>query len=89
MTNQNCHILDEAIKRYTKIISSSLHTQRRRSEKRSDRPRLIEIPSGRWSNDPLFEGFLNAVSIDLKQPCEEAPGPDMKEECKNMIIFFL
>lgn len=82
MTNQTCQILDEAIKRYTKIISSSIYSQTHRSTRRSERPKLVENPNGRWSNDPLYEGFLDAVSIDLKQPCEVKPYPDMKEECK-------
>lgn len=83
MTNQNCQILDEAIKRYTKIVSSSIYSQRHRSLHRfENQPRLVENPNGKWSTDPLFGGFLDAISINLKQPCEEKPHPDMKEACK-------
>lgn len=70
----SCDILAEAIKRYERVIS----LQGRVAQKH-----MVNITSNmNWRSDPLFEGFLSAVTVHLKQPCEKLPYLNMDESCK-------
>lgn len=85
--NENCAILTEAIKRYRKIISSTIHSPMRRVKNHLRRaPTVVERP--KWSDNELFGGFLDEVAVRLTQPCEEKPTENMKEKCLfNFGIF--
>lgn len=77
---ENCAILTEAIKRYKKIISSTIHSPMRRGTKHSrGAPVVVERP--KWSDNQLFDGFLDEVIVNLTQPCEDKPTENMKEKC--------
>lgn len=72
----------EAIRRYQRIIKSLLkrdvHSQRR-SHHGSN---LVEHPSPEFRNSTYFSGYLDEVTINLKNPCEREPHPQMTETCK-------
>lgn len=42
-------------------------------------PTVVERP--KWSDNELFDGFLDEVAVRLTQPCEEKPTENMKEKC--------
>lgn len=80
VVNENCAILTEAIKRYRKIIASTIHSPMHRSKSHLRRaPTVIERP--KWSDNELCDGYLDEVIVNLTQPCEEKPTENMKEKC--------
>ncbi|XP_068240114.1 beta-hexosaminidase subunit alpha-like [Palaemon carinicauda] len=67
VTGKDCDILQEAMKRYKDIMfQSSSH--------------LKTNPKDIWRKDEAFSGYLDTVSINLMQPCEEYPHHDMDEQ---------
>lgn len=79
MQSETCDILDEALVRYRKIIQSIIkqdtHTTNRRE--------LVEHPHPAWRNDNNFDSYLDELTINLKNKCEEKPHPNMVESCKE------
>lgn len=47
----------------------------------------------KFQNNSHFTGFMDQITINLQEECEEKPHPDMVEECKltfmNAILRFL
>lgn len=79
---ETCNILEEAIKRYRRIIQSMLKRDIH-ARKRSNRgPHIVEHPSPDFRNNTLFDGFLDIITINLTQACEEKPRSDMVESCE-------
>ena len=81
MTGERCDIIDDAINRYYQIIffpSGKAIRMQRKEEK----------PAAQKSSDPLQpKGFLDAVEINLKTPCESLPLENMLESCKLSNLF--
>jgi len=75
VNNFTCEILEKALKRYIRIISS---IKDKRKHSRS-RPRLTNSDSQSWLTDPFFEGNLDVVKIRLTRECEEYPSLKMDE----------
>lgn len=83
VTNNTCDILDEAIKRYGRIISAQTNPQHRRHRLRASVRLDKNYDTNRvWMDDPLFDGFLDQVTVNLESPCETKPTWEMTEQCK-------
>lgn len=83
--NENCAILTEAIKRYGKIISSTIHSPLRRVKSHLRRVPIV-VERSKWNDNELFDGVLDEVIVNLTQPCEEKPTENMKEKCLSTEI---
>lgn len=79
--NENCDILDEAIVRYKHIIGRMLKRDHH-AKHRGYNPNMIEHPYPEFRNNAYFTGFVDEVTINLKNPCEKQPHPQMKEDCE-------
>lgn len=75
--------MTEAIRRYQRIIKSLLkrdiHFQRRTNNGHN----IVEHPYPEYRNSSYFAGFLEEITINLKNPCERDPHPQMTETCKQ------
>lgn len=57
-----------------------IHTTARRENKHEDGPHIM-VERIEWLDDPLFDGYLDEVIIDLKNECEPKPEWNMVENC--------
>ncbi|XP_055295128.1 beta-hexosaminidase subunit beta-like [Sitodiplosis mosellana] len=77
--SETCDILTEAIRRYQRIIKSLLkrgiHSQRHAHHG----PNIVEHPNPEFRNNSNLAGFLDEITINLKNPCEREPHPQMTE----------
>lgn len=79
--NEDCDILQEAINRYKYIIRRMLKRAQYAKHTTYD-PNLIEHPHPEYRNNPYFIGYMDEITIDLKNPCEIQPHPHMTEDCE-------
>lgn len=85
--NFTCDILKEAIKRYDRVISvqGRIAKKYRTNVMQEADSSLSDLS---FRSDPLFEGFLSAVKVHLKQPCEKLPYLNMEESCKHIYLKY-
>lgn len=79
--NQSCDILTDAIGRYKRIIQQLLERDIHIG-KHDHGPNIVEHPHPEFRNNTYFVGFLDEISINLTNPCENAPHSQMQEACK-------
>lgn len=79
--NEDCDILDEAIQRYKHIIRRMLKRDRSAKHTIYD-SNLIELPYPEFRNNAYFIGYMDEITINLKNPCEKQPNPRMQEDCE-------
>lgn len=77
VTNFTCEILEKAIKRYLRIISST--KDRRKHNRSKSRHGTSHINTMSWQTDALYEGNLDLVKIRLMNACEQYPSLQMDE----------
>ena len=78
MTGHECDMIDEALRRYYKLIFYPGGTSRARSLYRHS-PSLHQTSNYQLKR---FRAFLDTVQVNLTQPCEYLPFANMTEKCK-------
>lgn len=71
MQNERCDILDAAIIRYKDVIKQMVSI-----------PEILDHSHEDFQNDSRFAGFLDEITIDLKNACERMPHSRMTEDCE-------
>lgn len=79
--NHTCDILTQAFVRYRKIIGT-LTTRKLKARLSTVNDREGKKNKKSWRSDPQFEGNLEVVHVNLKNPCETKPYLGMDESCK-------
>lgn len=79
--------MTDALGRYKEIIQKILDDEIREKRRASAQSThiIVESPNPDFRSDQKFSGFVDELKINLKNPCEEEPHPQMKEECKSVI----
>lgn len=83
--NYTCDILTQAFVRYRKIIGTL--TVRKFKTRLSTINEMEGKKKKSWRSDPQFEGNLEVVHVNLKNPCETKPYLGMDESCKYTILI--
>lgn len=75
VTREDCDLLQEAVKRYYRVIVQTLGSdvQKWTSRRFGDKT---------WKKDPEFKAYLDSLEIQLMAPCEKLPYLHMDEHCK-------
>lgn len=79
--NHTCDILTQAFVRYRKIIGT-LTMRKLKARLSTVNEREGKKNKKSWRSDPQFEGNLEVVHVNLKNPCETKPYLGMDESCK-------
>uniref|UniRef100_A0A1B0CZC5 Beta-hexosaminidase n=1 Tax=Phlebotomus papatasi TaxID=29031 RepID=A0A1B0CZC5_PHLPP len=79
-----CDILRDSFVRYKELIVAEAQRLRKNEIKsaRRSRERINRINYDDWYDDDKFTGFLEAVTVNLEQPCEDSPYLGMDESYK-------
>lgn len=80
----DCDLIQNAFKRYGDIISSMIPPAAQTASRSEDGPPVL-VERAQWSDDPLFAGFLDEVTVSLANECEQRPTPNMVESCKPLV----
>lgn len=75
-TGYSCDILQLAIERYQKIITTQLRNVRRKV--------TLDFDS-KWRNSN-YNGQLDSIKINLMRPCEKMPYLKMDESCNVLLL---
>lgn len=78
ITDHSCDILDQAVHRYFKVIFSPARGQVKRPHDDSLDQKLQQ--------EDNFSGYLDQVSIELKQPCHRYPSYKADENCESITV---
>jgi hypothetical protein len=73
VTREDCDLIQEAMKRYYRVIVETLDSGMQTSGRVADK---------RWKKDPRFKAYLDSLEIQLMAPCEVLPHLHMDEHCK-------
>ncbi|XP_055295127.1 beta-hexosaminidase subunit beta-like [Sitodiplosis mosellana] len=77
--SESCDILSAAVRRYQRIIKSLLKRDIHSQRHAYHGPNIVEHPNPEIQNSSYFAGFLDEITINLKNPCEHKPHPQMTE----------
>ncbi|XP_021923175.1 beta-hexosaminidase subunit beta-like, partial [Zootermopsis nevadensis] len=72
VTREDCDLLQEAVKRYYRVILQTLDSDVRKRKSR-------RVADKRWKKDPKFKAYLDSLEIQLMAPCEVLPYLNMDE----------
>jgi hypothetical protein len=75
VTRENCDLLQEATRRYYRVILQNVDSG---VSKWTSRP----AANKRWKKDPNFKAYIDSLEIQLMSPCEEMPYLHMDEHCE-------
>lgn len=84
--SHDCELIQNAFKRYGDIISSMIPPAAQTASRHDDGPPVM-VERTEWSDDLLFDGFLDEVTVTLANECEEKPTPNMVESCKRLALI--
>lgn len=82
---ETCTILEEATKRYKKILQDTLSYTQNLLKKAKSKPTNNE-----WMNDPNFSSTLESIDVYVKTPCKDndLPFMEMNEFCEHCFYTF-